>query len=395
MRGFRIVYEAFSDTEAPQIRAQGFLPIKLRAMPDVENPSHSFLFGVRHADVDLQYDALRSELGEPLDRATIRWAVAQAEERLRSGRIPAEPTREIQKLILTEADLVLIKSMALDKTCDYQTRLGRELFCSAASANDQAAVGSSGLRRLAPTSRPICRQCTMPDTDYICSHLSHPKVKAFEAIGSIARQFVGAYCEAGQPGVTTNSSLCRAGGHSCWTRIVEEPPARSASVPYSPRDLPVALDFLDAVWKQTFGHSLLRLRSVEKTAALSLPCATVEELKSRLGDLNELFKLMEVRDELLSQQIDRQQTFNRISACLETKVQDGAERENVTNAMNDLRAINTVRNKLTHGGSELVEALNRLDIEYPIQNHGQAWDQIRSKAAAALTTIRSALQSSA
>ena len=156
----------------------------------------------------------------------------------------------------------------------------------------------------------------MPDTDYICSHLSHPKVRAHEAIGSSARLFVDAYCEEGQPGVKDNSSLCRAGGHSCWTRIVEEPSAPSASVPYAPRDLPVALDFFDAVWKQTFGHPLLRLRSVEKTAALSLPCATAEELKSRLGDLNELFKLMVVPDELLPQPIDPQQTFNRISACL-------------------------------------------------------------------------------
>jgi len=111
------------------------------------------------------------------------------------------------------------------------------------------------------------------------------------------------------------------------------------------------------------------------------------------GRLNELFKLMEIPDELLSQQIDRQQTFNRISACLETKVQDAAERENAANAMNDLRAINIVRNKLTHGGSELAEALNRLDIEYPIQNYEREWDQVRSKAAAALTTIRSAVQS--
>ena len=394
MSRFRMVCDVFTDAEASQVRALGFLPFKLRAMLDVERPSRSYVFGVLYVDVDLQYDALRSELGEPLDRATIRWAVAQADERLRSGRIPTESTRDPEKLILTEPDLVLLRNMALEKTCDYQTRLGRELFCSAASANDKAVVGSSGMRRLAPTSRPVCRQCNMPDTYYICSHLSHPGVRAHEAIGSSARLLVDAFCEAGQPGVKDNSSLCHAGAHSCWTRIVEEPSAPTESVPYAPRDLPVALDFLNAVWKQTFGHSLLRLRSVEKTAALSLPCATAEELKSRLGDLNELFKLMEVPDELLSQPIDRQQTFNRICACLEAKVQDNAERENAASAMDDLRAINDVRNKLTHGGSELAEALNRLDIEYPIRNYGQAWDQIRSKAAAALTTIRSALQSS-
>jgi len=389
MNRFRIVFEAFTEAEAGLIRAQGFLPFKLRAMPNVEHPSRSYTFGVRYADVDLEYDALRGELGEPLDRATIRWTVAQIEERLRLGRIPSQPTSEIEKLTLTEADLALLRSMTLDKTCEYQTRSGRDLFCSAASKSDKTVVGNAGLRRLAPTSRPLCKQCNMPDTDYVCSHLTHPQVMGAEAIG---RQLMGAFCEIGRGEVRSDPSRCCAGGHRCWTRIVEEPPARSASVPYTPRDLPVALDFLDAVWTQMFGHPLLRLRSVEKTAALSLPCATAEELKSRLGDLNELFKLMEVPDELLSQPIDRQQTFNRISACLETKVRDAAELENAANAMDDLRTINVVRNKLTHGGSELAEALNRLEIEYPIHNHGQAWDQIRSKAAAALTTVRSALQ---
>lgn len=389
MNRFRIVFEGFSGAEAANFRALGYLPFKLEATPDVENPSYSYVFGPRHAAVDLQYDALRSELGEPLDRASIRWAVAQAEECLRFGRISSQAARATEQLLLTEADLALLRSMALDKICEYQTRSGRDLFCSAASTNDAAVVGTNGLRRLAPTSRPMCRQCNMPDTDYVCSHLTHPRV--MQGLSSHERQLVAAYCEIGRNEVRTNPSLCHAGGHRCWTRIVEPPPARLPATPYAPRDLPVALDFLDAVWKQAFGHTLLRLRSVERTTALSLPCATAEELKSRLGDLNELFKLMEVPDELLQQPIDRQQTFNRISACLATKVQDAVERENITNAMGDLGAIN-LRNKLTHGGSEVKEALNRLDVEYPIQDHGHPWDQIRSKAAAALTTIRSALQ---
>ena len=111
MSRFRIVCDVFPDVEAPQIRALGFLPFKLRAMLDVERPSRSYVFGI-YVDVDLQYDALRSELGEPLDPATIGWVVAQAEERLRSGRIPTESTRDPEKLILTEPDLVLLRNMA-------------------------------------------------------------------------------------------------------------------------------------------------------------------------------------------------------------------------------------------------------------------------------------------
>jgi hypothetical protein len=105
---------------------------------------------------------------------------------------------------------------------------------------------------------------------------------------------------------------------------------------------------------------------------------------------------MEVSDEIIpdgQRQIDNQQTFKRMAACLEGKVLETADREDLGRAIDDLKAINSVRNKLHHGGSELAEALNRLGIDYPIKDHGKTWDQVRSKATAALTTIRSALQS--
>jgi hypothetical protein len=77
---------------------------------------------------------------------------------------------------------------------------------------------------------------------------------------------------------------------------VERAAEPAVAVPYSLRDLPIALDFLDAIWKQAFGAPLLRLRSVEKTAALSLACGARDEFTSRLGDLNELFKLTSKRE---------------------------------------------------------------------------------------------------
>ena len=140
---------------------------------------------------------------------------------------------------------------------------------------------------------------------------------------------------------------------------------------------------------------LLRLRSVEKTATLSLGCATHEEFRSRLDDLNELFKLIDIPDEILDEngrRIDKQQTFKRMTACLELRITDEAERERISDAMGDLRAVNTVRNKLAHGGAELVEALSRLRIDYPIRDYSKAWDTVRARTAEALTTIRSALQ---
>jgi hypothetical protein len=346
--------------------------------------------------VDLQYDALQSELGEGLDRAAIRWGVAQLEDRLRLGRFP-ESRPELgpaERFILTEPDLATLRSLALNKTCDYQVLSGRELFCSGASPNDKAVMGTVGRRRIAPTSRPICKQCNLPDTDYLCSNLTHPQVMGSGAIGGTQRQLVGAYCEIGQSEIGDPSG-CRAGRHHCWRRIVEPRPESAPAVPYSPRELPTALDFLNAVWERAFGRPLLRLRSVEKTAALSLGCATHDEFRARLDDLNELFKLIDIPDELLDEngrQIEKQQTFKRMTACLETRIKDEAERERVSDAIGDLRAMNTVRNKLAHGGAELVEALSQLRIEYPMRDYARAWDTVRAKTAEALTTVRSTLQ---
>ena len=52
-------------------------------------------------------------------------------------------------LALTESeDLALLKSMAPDKTCEYQIRSGRELLCSAASTDDRTIVGTVGFEDL-------------------------------------------------------------------------------------------------------------------------------------------------------------------------------------------------------------------------------------------------------
>ena len=105
-------------------------------------------------------------------------------------------------------------------------------------------------------------------------------------------------------------------------------PERLPLVPYSPRELPTALDFVNAIWKQVFRRPLLRLRFVEKTIALALGCANHDEFRSRLDDLNELFKLIDVPDDLLPEekrQIDKRATFNRMTACIEGRIVDEAD----------------------------------------------------------------------
>ena len=140
----------------------------------------------------------------------------------------------------------------------------------------------------------------------------------------------------------------------------------------------------------------MRLRSVEKIAALSVDCATHDEFRARLEDINELVKLFDIPDDLVpvsERQIAKDQTLNRFTSCLQARIADEAAFDGVRDAISNIRAMNTVRNKLAHGGSELIGALNRLDINYPISDYGKAWDRIRAKVAEAVSTIRSALQS--
>jgi hypothetical protein len=177
--------------------------------------------------------------------------------------------------------------------------------------------------------------------------------------------------------------------------MVTTKPEPLPSVPYSPRELPTALDFVNTIWERVFDHPLLRLRSVEKTAALSLDCATHDEFRARLEDLNELFRLIDIPDNLLPDSenpIPKVQTLARMETVLQVRLGKEPAFDGIRDAISDLRAMNTVRNKLTHGGSELADALNELGIEFPIRDHGRAWNRIRAKVAEALSTIRSALQ---
>ena len=105
---------------------------------------------------------------------------------------------------------------------------------------------------------------------------------------------------------------------------------------------------------------------------------------------------MDIPDELLPESdrpIDKRQTFTRMVACLEARITDEAERDRLRASVDGLRAVNTVRNKLTHGGgSELVAAMCIFESNIRYRTMGKAWNAVRAKIAEALATIRSALQ---
>ena len=169
---------------------------------------------------------------------------------------------ETQEWKITGDDVDELLSVAGPKACDYQITEQRDLYCAAASKDDKTRVGSAGIHMVAPTSQAICGNCALPDGRVLCSHLSHPSVAVLQALGAPTSRFLGsALCAQGEAGISVPQE-CRAGGHDCWRRVIEEP--APLLIRSSPLSLPEALDFLDATWRLATKKSwcrLIRLRT--------------------------------------------------------------------------------------------------------------------------------------
>jgi hypothetical protein len=341
---------------------------------------------------------------EAYNAALARWCIRETEARIRDGRLDETP-KGILPIPVAMADVPTIVSLYHEKACDYQISRGKELFCSAADPrSDKTVVFNDGPLSMAPTTRPLCRECDLPNSDVVCSHLAHPGVYAIPphqgALVTARRKLGSAYCGLGYDmhGV---GEKCRAGANDCWVREIQIENSAPA-VDYSPRELPTALDFLSTIWQQHFKEPLFKTAKFQRPAALSLPCGTQEDFLSRMGDLNELLRTMDIPDKFLPEEnragskdeILKTETLKRLSACLLRELEPDA-RDIVARAVDILKALNVVRNKLTHGGVELVDGLRLLGIEYPIVDHAAAWDKARARAAEALTTIRECLDTAA
>jgi len=338
-------------------------------------------------------------LGKAFNDALLQWCIGETERRLGDGEFDEKP-RGIIEIVVTMADVPAIMDFRREKSCDFQRLMGRSLFCSAASPEDKRVTFQEGPVRLAPTTRTLCRGCDLPATLLVCTHLAHPMVNPLpnSPSGVINKRFTASgYCELGKE-MHGYGALCRAGCNDCWIREMEYP-QDIPSVTFSPRDLPVAFDFLNVIWERFFKLPLFAKASFQKPATLSLACGSGDEFSMRVNDLNELLRKMEVPDELLpednrasgKQPIQAVEKLIRLSACLRSRLDPGGQ-ELVARAINILKAINVVRNKIAHGGAELVDALRFLSIKHPISDYSDSWDRIRSKAAEALTMIRSSVE---
>ena len=286
---------------------------------------------------------------------------------------------------LEEADVLALRLLLQDKTCNYQLQEGRDLLCSAASADDKAVRGKRGFRFIAPTSRAICYTCTLPDTDYLCAHFSHPEVHATRRN---VRQVFQGMCDIGRDEVK-QPEQCRAGGHGCWEWLIE-PRLDQPTIPASPLALPEALDFLDTAWRFAFGkrQALLQLRDTVTIAKLSQACATRADFESQLSALADILKAMDIPDALLSKEINKDQTLNRLLDCLQPRLESNDYQE-VERAVSTIRTVNKVRVALQHGGASraLPTNLAKLGIPYP-PRWGDAWDRIRAATIEALRVVR-------
>ncbi len=296
---------------------------------------------------------------------------------------------------LTTEDVPRLLSLTQQKTCSYQVRTPpRDLYCIAASESDETAVGTVDGRRAAPTTRAFCRNCDLPHTDYICSHLTHPSVVGLKVMtGIVDRRVMSALCDQGNEQVE-ETRLCRLGGHECWQRIVEvEPPAAPA---VSPLELAEAFDVLDAVWRLAFDKKkpLLSLGTVATSAALSLNCATRAEFETRLSDLADLIDRIKVDDAHLKPGTDKAKeikgSLDALTNCLHHHLPP-AHHATVDKAIKTLRTIRQARNAEQHGiteGGGLTAKLRDLGIYDAPPNWSGAWDVVRGRAVEALTNLR-------
>lgn len=338
-----------------------------------------------------EWPKLVGDLGEA--KATwllLRWATKQIEHRLRDGSI--DDSTESLELELSDFDL--LRQIASEKNCDYQVKESRDLFCSASFDDDPGRLAKVGLKTLAWTSRHHCDECLMPDRDFLCSHLSHPKVELTPAVA--LRSPRSAVCARNQPNIK-NPASCYPGGHECWEWIlspgVDDRPAKYASPA-----LTQAIDLLDAVWRLRFGKSraLVKLSSATAMANLEMNCLTQEQFQARLVALGDVFQAMDIPPDLVD---DKQVvgTLNRLKAAIQKTLQDDADRQLALDAIDVLHAAIALRRTAAHGGAKTrVESLNaqqKLAINYyPHASWSDTWDQLRARIAGTLGTIATSLR---
>lgn len=329
-----------------------------------------------------------------LERVLLRFALHRIESDLTGGSVVTQPDSATQGMVVQEEDRCELAAMLADKTCDYQIKQRRDLFCTAAARNDGMAMTEfAGYHRVAPTSRRICKGCDLPDTDDICSHLVHPSVATVGAVGPPIERFVAsALCDRGRYEIEQGGHVeCHAGGHSCWERLVEPVEAPAQPV-LSPLSLLEQIDFLDSTWRHLFGEPLLNVATTAHVGGLALGCRNKEEFTARLTDLAAVLDSLRVPGRLLppGEEAPRRGALKKVEAALRHASDDPEAEARISGAVSTLRLLVDVRAGYQHSDAKkrLPGNFATLGIPYPPTDWEKTWNQIRARGVDALAALR-------
>jgi hypothetical protein len=324
-----------------------------------------------------------------IDEALLLYGLGEIDRRLRDDSWEDVGTDTVRYLKVPQDEVQTIASLAKEKQCDYQLAEGRDLYCVAAGKSDETQIGNIGARFVAPTSRALCAANTIPDARLLCSHLHHPEVvTTLVTTSERVRWLNSAMCDLGRAEIATPAE-CKAGGHDCWRRF-SEPTLISAAVT-PPRTLLEALDFLDTSWRLAFEkRPLARLPSATALADLASPVSTREEFQSRMSQLGDTLKSLEVSAELLASgdSFPVEQSVNRMRSALAGRLDPDAMAE-AEGALGVLSRATRIRVAFQHhdAASELPAAFAAFGVSYPPRDWGDTWDSVRSQVTAALLLL--------
>lgn len=330
---------------------------------------------------------------EHVAQALFALSLRQIEALAIDGLVPEAYTDQPLSVTLAEEHLPALLSAIFKKECRYQVgEPDADLFCAAAGHADETVVGTSGLHRLAPTSKAICRACGVPDAASACSHLSHAEVLGMRTMGGWSRTFAGALCELGRPEVDAAPGRCRPEGHTCWERSVQVTHS-APRVSLSPLAVAEAVDFLDSVWRAQFGDRLVKNPATTHVAGLSMPVHDRDDFKARLSDLAGVVESFTIPDDLLAGDLPaeyRKGSINRLQGAL-----DHASVAYSDNTLRRLRSVIALRAAMQHPGKaakELPSLFEGLGLTYPPPSWERAWSVVQSEVVEAISEFRNGVR---
>jgi hypothetical protein len=151
--------------------------------------------------------------------------------------------------------------------------------------------------------------------------------------------------------------------------------------------LPEAIDYLNAVWRARVGGPLIKIGRAEVASKLALECATVDEFESRLSALSSVLDGMAVPDA---------EKGGKLVELREYLVSELSEEstQRVTDAIDDLRAVNALRVWRQHKGTDerAAKAATRLGLVLPADDWGEAWRHVQARSVSGLSALREEIE---